>query len=404
MAVTTASVLTNTVKALYDADYILQVEKSECWSQFAWWKKGIGGANLKGSSYNFPIFNRLELATTALTESSDVTPVAMADQNVQVTFAEYGNAVQTTEMLNVQNYVEIGKPAAEVIAQNMVETRDKLIRNAAVGGTWVWRPGGNTVRTGLDTTNDKITLAALHQIVALARNANIPTVGGKNPKVAGRGGKLFTMIHPLLLVDMLADTTINAIVQYSKPELALNGEIGELAGLTVLSHEYGKLYLSGGTTAQAATTLNGGVAAGDTTVIVTSATGITVGDYITIGTLEAVDAEQVKVTAVDTNTLTIEGIGNADGNFGLKYAHLTGAAVTEAANVAAVPVFGPLSLPAVWASEIGQNGRADQEFAATVIPKRFINHSWYGIWGFGKIQKRLIRGEFACSVNLLGPN
>ena len=52
-----------------------------------------------------------------------------------------------------------GKMAAFAVAQNQARSIDKLVRNAAIGGTWVSYVSGVGARTGLDTTNDLLTFA-----------------------------------------------------------------------------------------------------------------------------------------------------------------------------------------------------------------------------------------------------
>ena len=53
-------------------------------------------ATNRGVSVQFTIASDLSEATTALTETSDITPVSMSDSYVVVTPLEYGNAVQLT--------------------------------------------------------------------------------------------------------------------------------------------------------------------------------------------------------------------------------------------------------------------------------------------------------------------
>lgn len=50
----------------------------------------------RGSGVTFNIYADLSQATSALTETSDVTAVAMSDSTVTVSLVEYGNAVITT--------------------------------------------------------------------------------------------------------------------------------------------------------------------------------------------------------------------------------------------------------------------------------------------------------------------
>jgi N4-gp56 family major capsid protein len=55
--------------------------------------------SMPGTSVAFTIFTEIADATTPLTETSDVTAVAMADSQVSVTLVEYGNAINTTAKL-----------------------------------------------------------------------------------------------------------------------------------------------------------------------------------------------------------------------------------------------------------------------------------------------------------------
>jgi hypothetical protein len=96
-------------------------------------------------------------------------------------------------------------------------------------------------------------------------------------------------------------------------------------GMTLLAGSIGADAAAGngvtGTGSASANTLNGGVSAGATTVVLTSATGYTVGSYIQIdvnGSGPTTTAEVRKITVVSTNTLTLDAA--------LGYAHLTGAA------------------------------------------------------------------------------
>ena len=74
--------------------------------------------SMPGTQVTFTIFNDLSAATTALTETSDVTPVAMSDSQVTVTLAEYGNAVNTTAKLRGTSFLDVDAVAANVIGYN----------------------------------------------------------------------------------------------------------------------------------------------------------------------------------------------------------------------------------------------------------------------------------------------
>jgi hypothetical protein len=66
-----------------------------------------------GSAVQFNIYNDLAQATSALTETSDVTAVALSDSTVTVTLAEYGNAVITTAKLRGTSFLNVDADAEQ---------------------------------------------------------------------------------------------------------------------------------------------------------------------------------------------------------------------------------------------------------------------------------------------------
>src|ERR1700685_3779871 len=60
-----------------------------------------------GSSVQFTITNDLAFATTALTETSDITPVTISDSTVSLTLAEYGNAVTSTALARGTTFLDL---------------------------------------------------------------------------------------------------------------------------------------------------------------------------------------------------------------------------------------------------------------------------------------------------------
>ena len=81
-----------------------------------------------GSAVQFNIYNDLAQATSALTETSDVTAVALGDSTVTVTLAEYGNAVTTTAKLRGTSFLNVDADAANIIGYNMANSIDRLFR------------------------------------------------------------------------------------------------------------------------------------------------------------------------------------------------------------------------------------------------------------------------------------
>lgn len=390
MAITRTTDLSNSVVVKYRADYLMQAYGEEVWGQFVDWTPMNEGAS--GSTFDFPGIAEMEPDLTELDEESDVVPTRLVDDQLVVTPKMYGRAFVVSEEARFRSRIDIREAGAKVLAQNRTRVSDRLIRNAVLGAANVYRVGGLALRTDLDASADKVTYAYLRELHALAAMSDIEPWGADNVFMAP--------ISPLLASDIQSLTEYKEI-QYRRPVNLQGKEImGGMqpfifAGFHFVPHKWGKVYMSGGTAAQAATDLNGAVAVGATTVIVTDATGIIVGDYITIGTLEATKAETVRVTVVATNTLTVVGSGNKASSLGLKYAHADGEAVTEGAFAAALPVIGRNSIKGIHGSNTGRYGTAMVKPGTLDILERFIYHGWKNHLGVSVWPRYVIRGEVA---------
>ena len=71
---------------------------------------------MPGSSVVFSIYSDLATATGTLTESSDVSSLALGNPSqVTVTLNEYGNAVTTTKKLNLTSFNDVDAALADII-------------------------------------------------------------------------------------------------------------------------------------------------------------------------------------------------------------------------------------------------------------------------------------------------
>ena len=398
MAKTGVAELDDSVKVKYMSDYLLAAADRSVWSQFVDWDSIIEGQG--GSSFNFVAYEAMDAddVSAILPEKDDIEATSLTDSSITVTPYEYGRRVTLTSLLRFQSHLKTREATAKLVGQNMMDTVERAIRRGVVGGSNVYMPNNNTSRAALAVSetaadNDRVTFEFLSQLVALAQSMGIEPIGGEYVAV----------IHPALEPDIIGLTEVKGI-GYNYPEPLYNGEMARLMGIRFVRSRYGKLYLSGGVVAQAATTLNGAVAAGATSIIVTSGTGLAAGNWVTIGTLEAADAEQVQITDISaTPTLVVRGAGNAASNFGLKYAHASGAAVTEATNAAAICLLGANSVKGVYGDNTGKFGKSVIKENIDSL-NRLLSLGWYWYGGIGIVPKYVLRGEVACKQNIFGGN
>ena len=183
-----------------------------------------------GTTLKFAVYDNLTAATTALTETSDVTPVALGNPTqVTVTVTEYGNAVEQTEKVNLAAFSDIDTMIGDAIAFNAADTLDKLVATALTGGTVV-KYGGSRTSTGTLTASDVLSTTMLRKAQTALLEANA------QPRI----GDLYTLfIHPRQAFDLRAETGSGGFVdihKYTTENVGnlLTGTIGVLEGFQVV--------------------------------------------------------------------------------------------------------------------------------------------------------------------------
>lgn len=186
--------------------------------------------SMPGATVVFTIQNDLPIASTALNESTDLTPVAMSDSQVSVALAEYGNVTVTTAKLRGEAFVEIDPIQANVVGYNAAVSIDEIAKNIAQAGTTV-DYSANTIVGGTQPTSRAsitpfCTFAAANVRLEKARlrRANVPTFGGA----------YVAYIHPDVSYDLQGQTGTNTWTDphtYSQPDEIWQGEIGMFQGV-----------------------------------------------------------------------------------------------------------------------------------------------------------------------------
>jgi N4-gp56 family major capsid protein len=154
---------------------------------------------MPGSSVIFTIFSELSVATTPLTETSDVDAVAMADSNVTVTLTEYGNTINTTAKLRGTAFLDVDAAAANLIGYNAGNSLDVIVREVLAAGTNVIYGGGGATAPSSRTTvaaEDIIAANDVRKVTAALRGAN----------VSPWTGYYIGFIHPDVSYDLRRET------------------------------------------------------------------------------------------------------------------------------------------------------------------------------------------------------
>lgn len=180
-----------------------------------------------GASIKFTIFNDMAAATTALSETEDVTPVAMSDSQVTVTLNEYGNATVTTAKLRASSFLPVDPVAANAVGYNAGLSIDTIASDVLkAGSNVIYATGGTdtaTARVDMDV-DDTLTAKDVRRAVAQLRGANVPTINGN----------YVGFIHPDVSYDLRGITDASGwrdSYKYTNAMPIYNGEIGMFEGV-----------------------------------------------------------------------------------------------------------------------------------------------------------------------------
>jgi|TARA_Y100000361_G_scaffold94713_1_gene84684 N4-gp56 family major capsid protein len=237
VAYTTTSTLGDAVKTAFDQTAYFALRSQPLFEMVADVRSTNQSHN--GSGVQFTFYADMSQATSALTENSDVTAVALTDSAVTVTLAEYGNAVITTAKVRGTSFLNVDSDAANIIGYNMADSLDKIVSDVANGGSNVNYSGGAANRAAL-TAGDEYTAADGRKAVAQLRKRSAP--GWEN-------GNYMGIIHPDVSYDLRADTAVTDVIQYQiqqdgAPVRA--GSIGTFNGVMYVENPRAGLVADGG--------------------------------------------------------------------------------------------------------------------------------------------------------------
>lgn len=238
MAFVSATTLANQTIVAYQRAALFALRSMVLFDQFARFKPG--DLTNPGSPVRFTFWDDMATATTPLSETTDITPVALSDSQVNVTPYEYGNGINTTIKIRTDSYVAgFDADAASLVAWNMVETIDELARTAMDAGTQVVYVG-QTAEGDILATNI-LTADLVRQYHAKLSSASVQPFDSDYVWV----------ISPDVSYDLKSETGDGAWVapaQYVNTEKIYNNEIGKFGGFRFIETPRVKLNEDGGDT------------------------------------------------------------------------------------------------------------------------------------------------------------
>lgn len=184
-----------------------------------------------GSSIVLQKYNDLAAATTPLSDefSSAANVVIPATSTVTITLASYGNVVTTTEFLELTSLTDIEPAKADLIARNVVDSREELVMSVARQGTNVIYAGASGA---VDTTGPTSAVAAGDNVSARQVRRAVTELRARNAP-AWRNEFYGALIHPRVAVDLREDAGAGnwlAPHQYNSNTNIWRGEVGSFEG------------------------------------------------------------------------------------------------------------------------------------------------------------------------------
>ena len=188
---------------------------------------------MPGSSVVFSIYSDLAQATSTLTETSDVSSIALGNPSqVTVTLNEYGSAVTTTKKLNLTSFNDVDSALADIIAYNAADSIDNVVGQVLSAGTNVIYSNGPS---GTAPTSSAGVLPVDTMTVADIRNA---VVSLRTNKALPRMGELYAAyLHPRQSADLRAETGTGGfqeLTKYVERTPFVAGAVGVIEGAFIV--------------------------------------------------------------------------------------------------------------------------------------------------------------------------
>lgn len=206
----------------FDQQFIIAAEQMQVMDQFISYRRNIGAKSIE-----FPKYDQLALATTALDEDDDVVSEALVDSQIILTPAEYGNVVTKTKLASLQTGGKCDLAAARLVGMNMGRTQDKLAVLALEASANSFTVTGGAEATLVAT--DVMTTTFLNTLYNKLARQSIMPLGGADTYVA--------IMHDDVIHDLRNSAGAGSwqdIKKYTSADEILKNQVGELGGFRIV--------------------------------------------------------------------------------------------------------------------------------------------------------------------------
>jgi hypothetical protein len=399
MAVQTTSNLSNSIRTQYQATYELAAYNYRVYDQIAAAVSGMSMEEaMRGSAVQYPFLSSMTPGTSAISQTTDVTPQVLRDAIATITPTSRYGALQWSEGLEIQAYTNYADGRMKKLGENMMETIDLLASAAATQGTWVERAAA---RASLDagTSGHRASDSLFRKYHAAMLDLRVPGFVDSN----GEANTWAAIMHPFPFHDISESGNVDSIGLYQDAGIHLNFELGKIGTFRFVVTPFAKVFYSAGAAnGTAVATTVGTESTALATTLVTAAdvsASIASGLKWTVGTIETGNThypenERFKPLSASTVTITLNGIAE---NGGLRFGHTVGETVSNADSVYTIIFAGPSSLVKLYSPAVGEYGQVVGPKTEGLLDQ-FTSVGWKFYGGYARLsENRLMRYE--CSTS-----
>ena len=395
----TTSTLPLSIRGRYINDYQMSAIFRRLYENYCYPITNTKEILQNSSSVTVPFLSEMSRNGNAISETVDITPQTLKDSTSSITPTSRADGIQDSEKLLLQVYTDYGKQRFEVLGRNMQGTIEDLAISAALNGSLVLRAAA---RASLDagTAGHRLVDTTFFEAANMLGELECPKIVDKEGNPQGDG--FIATMSPDAFFDLISGGLVDDIVKQQDKNIWLNGALYKMNGFQIKSDPFAKVFMGAGLDngTDADYVLSAKAEALAKELLITTATNVAVGRYLSIGTEEDGSTfypmnERIRHIS---GTTTSEIVGRAV-NGGLKYEHALGEAVRNADSVYPVLFGGPNSVAKIFASDVGEFGKVVGP-KVTGMADQFVSLAWKYYGGYTIInQNWLIRAEVSSSLD-----
>ena len=219
----------------YDQAFLLAVAETSMMDQFCTIKSDINAKSITMTKYA-----QLAAATTALTDKEELDGVALVDSAITLTPLEFGNAVTTTRLANLQNAGKVDVAAAQLVGLNAARTQNSLAIVAAEASSNTLTVDGGAEGNLLAT--DVMTVAFMNKLYNKLARASVPYL---------EGGQYVAVMHDDVIHDLrnaVGAGSWTDVQKYTNADTVFRNEVGSIGGFRIVRNNDVTIHANAGDT------------------------------------------------------------------------------------------------------------------------------------------------------------